>query len=107
MSGSNGRSRITIEDVARHAGVSTATVSRILNKTNNVTNTTAERVQQAVDELGYVLHTAARVLSNNKTGNIGLILPATSNPFLASLLESVNQYTIANGYNLLIYATTN
>jgi LacI family transcriptional regulator len=106
MSKNNGRSRVTIEDVARHAGVSTATVSRVLNKTNKVTATTAERVQQAVDALGYVLHTAARVLSNNKTGNIGLILPATSTPFLASLLEGVNQYTIASGYNLLIYATT-
>ncbi|MBK8903888.1 MAG: LacI family DNA-binding transcriptional regulator [Anaerolineaceae bacterium] len=107
MSNSNGRSRVTIEDVARHAGVSTATVSRVLNKTNNVTPTTAKRVQQAVDELGYVLHTAARVLSNNKTGNIGMILPATSTPFLASLLEGVNECTIASGYNLLIYATTN
>lgn len=107
MSKSNGRSRVTIDDVARHAGVSTATVSRVLNKTNNVTLTTAQRVQQAVDELGYVLHTAARVLSNNKTGNIGMILPATSTPFLASLLEGVNEYTIASGYNLLIYATTN
>ncbi len=99
--------RVTIEDVAKRAGVSTATVSRVLNKTANVSPKTVTRVETAVDELGYVLHTAARVLSNNKTNNIGIILPATSNPFLTSLLESINQYTIANGYNLLIYATTN
>lgn len=106
MSNNSGRQRVTIEDVAKRAGVSTATVSRVLNKTANVSPQTVARVETAVDELGYVLHTAARVLSNNKTGNIGIILPATSNPFLASLLEGINQYAIANGYNLLIYATT-
>lgn len=106
MSKDNGRQRVTIEDVAKRAGVSTATVSRVLNKTANVSPKTVALVETAVDELGYVLHTAARILSNNKTGNIGIILPATSNPFLTSLLESINQYAIANGYNLLIYATT-
>lgn len=106
MAKSSGRQRATIEDVARQAGVSTATVSRVLNKTGNVSPKTTARVQKAVDELEYVLHTAARILSNNKTGNIGIIVPATSNPFLTSLLEGVNQYAITNGYNLLIYATT-
>lgn len=106
VSKNNRRQRVTIEDVAKRAEVSTATVSRVLNKTGNVSPKTAARVQKAVDELGYVLHTAARILSNNKTGNIGIILPAISNPFLATLVESVNQYAIASGYNLLIYATT-
>lgn len=106
MAKSYGRPRVTIEDVAQRAGVSTATVSRVLNKTAKVSPKTVARVEMAVDELGYVLHTAARILSNNKTGNIGIILPATTNPFLTSLLEGINQYTIANGYNLLIYATT-
>ena len=106
MAKDHDRQRVTIEDVAKRAGVSTATVSRVLNKTANVSQKTVARVETAVDELGYVLHTAARILSNNKTGNIGIIVPATSNPFLASLLESINQYAIANGYNLLIYATT-
>jgi DNA-binding LacI/PurR family transcriptional regulator len=64
------------------------------------------RVQKAIDELGYVLHTAARVLSSNRTGNIGLILPGIGNTFLSTLLESVNLYAIASGYNLLVYATT-
>jgi DNA-binding LacI/PurR family transcriptional regulator len=102
----NGRQRVTVEDVAQRAGVSTATVSRVLNKTNNVSPKTVTRVQKAIDELGYVLHTAARVLSSNKTGNIGIILPAASNPFLSTLLQSINQYAITSGYNLLIYATT-
>ncbi len=106
MSKNNGRQRVTIEDVAKRAGVSTATVSRVLNKTANVSPKTVARVETAVDELGYVLHTAARNLANNKTGNIGIILPATSTPFLAALLESINEYAIANSYNLLIYATT-
>ena len=76
-------------------------MSRVLNKTANVSPKTVARVETAVDELGYVVHTAARILSNNKTGNIGIILPATSNPFLTALLESINQYAISSGYNRL------
>ncbi|MCB8927328.1 MAG: LacI family DNA-binding transcriptional regulator [Ardenticatenaceae bacterium] len=106
MAKENGYQRVTIEDVAQRAGVSTATVSRVLNKSNNVSPKTVARVETAVDELGYVLNTAARVLANNKTGNIGIIVPATSNPFLTSLLEGINQSAITSGYNLLIYATT-
>jgi DNA-binding LacI/PurR family transcriptional regulator len=105
MSKNDGRQRVTIGDVAKRAGVSTATVSRVLNKTNNVSPKTVARVQKAIAELGYVLHSAARALAGNRTGNIGIILPATSNSFFPTLLSSVNQSAIANGYNLLIYAT--
>ena len=84
MINSNGRTRVTVEDVAHHAGVSTATVSRVLNKTDNVRPKTVARVQAAIEELGYVLHTSAQTLSSNKvkTGNIGIILPALSSSFL-------------------------
>jgi DNA-binding LacI/PurR family transcriptional regulator len=107
MPTNNGRYRVTVEDVARQAGVSTATVSRVLNKTNNVSPRTVARVQEAIDELGYVLHTAAQALSSssNKTGNIGIIMPVINNSFLSTLLEGINQYAITCDYNLLTFAT--
>lgn len=109
MINSNGRTRVTVEDVAQQAGVSTATVSRVLNKTDNVRPKTVARVQAAITELGYVLHTSAQTLSSSrvKTGNIGIILPALSSSFLSSLVESINLYAIENNYNLLTFATIN
>ena len=109
MGHSNGRNRVTVEDVAHHAGVSTATVSRVLNKTDNVRPQTVARVQAAIEELGYVLHTSAQTLSSNnvKTGSIGIILPALSSSFLSALVESINLYAIENNYNLLTFATIN
>lgn len=109
MGHSNGRNRVTVEDVAHHAGVSTATVSRVLNKTDNVRPQTVARVQAAIEELGYVLHTSAQTLSSNnvKIGSIGIILPALSSSFLSALVESINLYAIENNYNLLTFATIN
>ena len=107
MTINNGRSRVTVEDVAKQAGVSTATVSRVLNKTNNVSPKTVTRVQEAIDGLGYVLHTAEQALSSNsnRTGNIGIIMPVINNSFLSTLLEGINQYAITCNYNLLTFAT--
>jgi len=102
----NGRSKATVKDIAKHAGVSTATVSRVLNGTNNVSPKTVAHVQASINELGYVLDTAAKALSSSgsKTGNIGIITPVINNSFLSTLLEGVNQYAITCNYNLLTFA---
>ena len=65
----------TIADVAVRAGVSIATVSRVLNGTTPVVPETAERIRAAIDELHYVPRTAARVLASRRTDTIGLLLP--------------------------------
>lgn len=101
------RSRATIDDVARLAGVSTATVSRVLNNTGTVAQTTADRVYAAISELNYVAHAAARGLAGSCTNTLGLILPDTSTLFLSFLLRGINTCANDNGYNLLIYATKN
>lgn len=103
----SGQNRVTVQDVAKYAGVSTATVSRVLNKANNVRPQTVICVQNAIDELGYVLDTSAQALSSssNKTGNIGIILPAISSMFMLTLVESINLCTIAHDYNLLTFST--
>ena len=73
-----GRQRPTLEAVARRAGVSRATVSRVVNGSTTVASTIREVVERAVDELGYVPNQAARSLVTQRTGSIALILPETA-----------------------------
>ena len=102
----NGHLRATIEDVAKQAGVSTATVSRVINGTGQVSSKTADKVQSAIEALSYVPHGAARDLARNKTNIIGLVLPSTMmTPHYTSLLRGINEAILAVDYSLLIYCT--
>ncbi|MEM7799888.1 MAG: LacI family DNA-binding transcriptional regulator [Chloroflexota bacterium] len=97
-------SRVKIDDVARKAGVSTATVSRVINKTGNVSAHTAEKVHQAIGDLKYVAHGTARGLASTTTKTIGLILPGTSSFFFSELTRGINAYINPQDYSLLMYA---
>ena len=81
------RSHPTIVDVAEHAGVSIATVSRVMNKTAPVQDETAMRVLSAVEALQYHPKAAARILARQKTDTIGLLLPVISGDFFAEMLQ--------------------
>lgn len=96
----------TIADVAIRAGVSIATVSRVLNGTTPVVPETAERIRAAIDELHYVPRTAARVLASRRTDTIGLLLPEIGEAFFSSLLRGIEAEARAAGFDLLIHATT-
>jgi DNA-binding LacI/PurR family transcriptional regulator len=76
----------TIADVCKEAGVSKATVSRVLNNTGQVTEETKERVFAAIDKLGYRPNSLARALATNKTNTIGLIVPAYEGSHYGTLL---------------------
>ena len=97
--------RATIIDVAKLAGVSTATVSRVLNEIDKVSPETADRVQQAITTLGYVPNSAAQGLAGKKRKTIGIVIPSVNSAFLSTLVRSVNLAAKDNYYNLLIYAT--
>lgn len=97
--------RLTIADVAQRAGVSIATVSRVLNGTAPVDAQTAERVRSAVAALNYVPHAAARTLASHRTATIGLLLPEISGAFFQPLLRGVEEGVSEAGYDLLIHAT--
>jgi len=99
------QSRVTIDDVAKLAGVSIATVSRVLNNTGKVAPATAERVQAAVDELDYVPHAGARGLAGSRRNTIGLIFPGMGDAFLTELLIGIDQEITDAGYELLLYST--
>jgi LacI family transcriptional regulator len=99
--------RSTISDVARHAGVSIATVSRVLNSTGPVEHVTASRVRASVEALNYIPHPAARSLASNRTNTIGLLLPEISGAFFEPMLRGVETAASEAGYDLLIHTTRN
>ncbi len=98
-------SRATIADVAERAGVSIATVSRVLNKTGQVSSVTATRVQTAIEELNFTPHAAARGLASRKTNTIGLILREIGGEFFQPMLRGIEAGTREHGYDLLIHCT--
>jgi LacI family transcriptional regulator len=103
MSGSDRLpSAVTIRDVARIAGVSTATVSRVLNGEARVTPETAERVRQAVTELGYKMNQVARSLKTRATRTIGVVAPSLASDFFMLLAESMDRELSAYGYGLFV-----
>jgi LacI family transcriptional regulator len=95
----------TIADVARLAGVSIATVSRVLNGTTPVHNEKADRVRVAMDELQFVPRHAARVLAGKRTNTIGLILSEISGAFFPPMLKGIESAAYEAGYELLIHST--
>jgi len=96
----------TIADVARLAGVSIATVSRVLNGSAPVVPETTERIQAAIEELHYVPRAAARGLASLRTDTIGLLLPEIGEAFFSALLRGIETEARIAGYDLLIHATS-
>jgi DNA-binding LacI/PurR family transcriptional regulator len=96
----------TIADVAERAGVSIATVSRVLNQTTAVVPATAERIHAAINELHYVPRTAARVLASRRTDTLGLLLPEIGGAFFSPLLRGIEAEARSAGFDLLIHATS-
>jgi LacI family transcriptional regulator len=96
------RSAPTLDDVAKMAGVSTATVSRCLNNPDRVVATTRERVQAAVDALGYTPNFAARVMAAKRSFTIGAIIPTMENAIFARGLQAFQEELHQRGYTLLV-----
>lgn len=95
----------TIADVAHHAKVSIATVSRVLNHTVPVQQEKAERVRLAMEKLQFVPRSAARILASRKTNTIGLVFAEIGGAFFPHLLKGIEAQLHVAGYELLIYST--
>ena len=94
----------SLTDVAKHSGFSIATVSRVINESDNVTAKTREAVQKSMDELGYVPNRVARRL-RQKGGHrhlLGLILPDIQNPFYAEIARGIEDVAYANNFAALL-----
>lgn len=95
----------TLNDVARAAGVSTATVSRCLNTPHKVTEKTRRTVMEAVDRLGYTPNFGARVMASKRSYTIGAIIPTMENAIFARGLQAFQETLHALGYTLLVSST--
>lgn len=95
----------TIADVARRAGVSTVTVSRVINGASNVTPRTREKVERAINELHYVPSVAARSLRSKRTQALALLVPDITNPFWTTVARGVEDAAQNGGYSLLLCNT--
>ena len=95
----------TIKDVARVAGVSTTTVSHVLNQTRFVSPETTERVVKAVEELNFDLNAVARNLRASKTNIIGIVIPDLYGSFFSSLIRSAERELEELGYNFFLFHT--
>lgn len=92
----------TIREVSRLARVSPATVSRVLNGTTPVADTTKERVLEAIATLEYKPNAFARGLATNRSGGIGITVNQVSSPFFGALVEGVEQTVRAAGLHLMV-----
>ncbi len=95
----------TIKDVARLAGVSTTTVSHVINKTRFVAEATQEKVMQAVQDLNYSPSAVARSLKCNSTRSIGMLVTQSTNPFFSEVIDGVESYCYRQGYTLILCNT--
>ena len=92
----------TIQDVARSAGVSTATVSRVFSAPDQVAEGTRARVREAVADLGYTPNLAAKTLRTLRTDKILVTVPDISNPFFSQVIRGVEEAATAAGYAVLL-----
>lgn len=98
---------LSIVDIARMAGVSTATVSHIMNKSGRFSKETENRVRQLIEQYGYVSNNAARALKSSTSHTVGLIIPNINNDFFSSIAVSIEQYFDYYDYSLFICNTDN
>ena len=94
--------RITIADVAREAGVSRQTVSRVLNDKDEIRASTRESVMRVIERLGYSPSGVARSLATNRTLTVGLVVPDITNPFFPKIARGVEDVAREHGYEMLL-----
>ncbi|MFP4016174.1 MAG: LacI family DNA-binding transcriptional regulator [Halanaerobiales bacterium] len=91
----------TMQDVAKLAGVSPSTVSRVINNSSLVKEETARKVMKAIDKLDYQLNDFARALRTNSSGLIGVMGAGMENPFLAKMLKGIENEALQYNYNII------
>jgi LacI family transcriptional regulator len=96
---------VTIKDVAKRAGVSPMTVSRVINGNDRVSPASRRSVEQAISELGYVPSRLARGLSRQRTGTLALIVPDVANPFFTLIVRAAEDVARRAGYRIILCDT--
>lgn len=96
---------VTINQVAKIAGVSTATVSRALNKPDTVSEAVKKKIERIIKRIGYIPNAGARSLMLKRTGSIGVIVPTLDNAIFAQGLEEFQRQLSQSGYQMLVAST--
>ncbi|WP_455824723.1 LacI family DNA-binding transcriptional regulator [Pseudomonas graminis] len=96
---------VTMDDVASRAGVSSSTVSHVLNGTRKVSPATVQAVQRAIQELGYTPNTLARSLARSSTSTIGVAISALSNHYFSETVHAIETECAKHGYMMLFVDT--
>lgn len=96
---------VTIQDVARNAGTSVSTVSRVLNGKVDVASETQARILSVIQEMGFTTNLAARSMRSQKKNLIGLIMPDIAYPYAIEVMKGVNRAIAESPYDLLVYTT--
>lgn len=96
---------VTINQVAKMAGVSTATVSRALNKPDTVSEAVKKKIERIIKKIGYIPNAGARSLMLKRTGSIGVIVPTLDNAIFAQGLEEFQRQLSQSGYQMLVAST--
>jgi len=91
----------TISDVAKRAGVSAMTVSRVVNGTGYTSSLARARVEAAIDELGYVPNALGRQLRSKRTKTIALVVADISNPFFTTIARGVEDFFVSHGFSVM------
>lgn len=94
--------RVTMADVAKEAGVSLMTVSRIVNNKGDISEATTLRVQEVIERLGYRPSGIARSLATNRTRTLGLVVPDNANPFFSEVARGAEHLAYQEGYNIFL-----
>jgi len=98
---------LNIKDIAKLAGVSPATVSRVINNTGNVNEENKERVLKVLEETGYKPNALARGLIHNKTHTLGIVVPDISNINFSELVKGIENESRNYGYNIILTTSEN
>ncbi len=98
--------KMTIQDIARLAGVSKATVSRVLNHKPDVDPSTRERILRIMDEHGFVPSITAAGLAGGRTRMIGVLVPSLTWPFIPEIVQGVAEFVERSSYELILYSTS-
>lgn len=99
------KKRITLEDVAKYAGVSRATASLVVRESNKVSEKTRRKVLQAMDDLGYIYDHVAANMRSSQSSTVGVIITDIANPYFVELLRGIHNTLDEAGYNVFLGTT--
>ncbi len=94
--------KITIHDISKALGIDSSTVSRALNNSPRVSNTTKTKILAKAKELGYQRNSLASNLRKNKTNTVGVVVPNISRSFFSNVISGIEETAYENGYNVII-----